>query len=289
MRVLLRFRNGFPGLAEGFAALGHEVLTSPDEPADLCIMDFVDAARRIGETRAQRRRGRLILWSRDAPWHRGISRRRLLAMRLLRPFDGYAAHSMQNAERYASRPLYCPNAARESVYHVSPARLAAMRDPASYDWDVAFSGNLDVQRYPEHRARAEFLAALKDRLRDLKVSFGAAENVELVRRSRINLSVMAACDAGAEKSWGLPERCYGVPAAGGFLLSDRRRHAAQDFRDDEWADFQDLEDCVRRIRHFLVHPHEARAIAERAHARVQREHLYRHRAERLIDFAAHAR
>jgi spore maturation protein CgeB len=288
VRVLLRFRNRFPGLREGFEALGHEVIEA-DGPADLCVMDFVDAARRIRETRALRKRTPLILWSRDAPWHRGINRRRLFFMRLLRPFDAYAAHSMQGAQAFGPRTLYCANAARESVYNVSTERLAAMRDPAAFQWDVSFVGNLDVQRYPEHARRAAFLAALKDRLGGLKVHFGGGDDVELVRTSRINLSVLAACDAGPEKSWGLPERCYGVPASGGFLLSDRRQHAAHDFDPAEWADFEGLEECVARIRHFLAHPDEARAIAERAHARVQREHLYRHRAARLIDFAADAR
>ena len=97
-----------------------------------------------------------------------------------------------------------------------------------------------------------------------------------------------ACDAGAEPSWGLPERCYGVPACGGFLLSDARRHASEDFAIDEHAEYRDLEDCVSKIRHFLDHFGEARAIAERAHARVALDHGYRNRASRLLDFARHA-
>jgi spore maturation protein CgeB len=285
VRVLLRFRQPFPGLREGFEALGHQVVDGPH--AELCIADFVDCARRLRETLALKIP--LVVWSRDAPWHRGISRRRLLAMRWLKPYAGYAAHSLQGADGFSRRVLYCANAAREAVYNADAPRLAAMRDASAYDWDVSFVGNLDVQRYPEHSRRAEFLAALKDRLPGLRVFLGAHGDVEVIRRSRINLSVGAACDAGREPSWGLPERCYGVPAAGGFLLSDRRKHAADDFAADEWADFDGLEECAARIRHFLAHPLEARAIAERAHARVQREHLYRHRAARLLDFAADAR
>jgi spore maturation protein CgeB len=114
------------------------------------------------------------------------------------------------------------------------------------------------------------------------------EQLEIIRRSRINLSALAACDAGSGRSWGLPERCYGVPACGGFLLSDARRHAGDDFSVDERAQFEGLDDCVERIRHFLARPQAMRAIAERAHARVQSEHLYRHRAARLIDFSKHA-
>ena len=87
---------------------------------------------------------------------------------------------------------------------------------------------------------------------------------------------------------GLPERCYGVPACGGFLLSDRRRHAPQDFADGERAEYDGLENCVARIRHFLEGFDEARGIAARARARVARDHGYRNRALRLLDFARHA-
>ncbi len=43
------------------------------------------------------------------------------------------------------------------------------------------------------------------------------------------MNIGAAADGEREKSWGLPERCYGIPACGGFLLSDERGHAANDF------------------------------------------------------------
>jgi spore maturation protein CgeB len=304
VRVLLDFRSGFAGLREGFEALGHEVIEDRREAAGagLCIADFVDCARNLRRTlahaRALRRLGiPFIALNRDAPWHRGVHRTRLALIAAFSPFDGYAAHSMQDAERYARHAIYCPNAAQESAYRASAEDLRAMRDPGSYRWDVSFLGNLDVARYPEHRARAEFLRALDERLRALGVStlfrdssgVPAAEQLDIIRRSRINLSAAVACDAGRERSWGLPERCYGVPACGGFLLSDERRHAQDDFAADEWAAYSDLDDCVARIRDFLARPVAAREHAERAHARVVHDHLYRHRAARLLDFAANVR
>ena len=54
---------------------------------------------------------------------------------------------------------------------------------------------------------------------------------------------------------------------------------------DELAEYRDLDDCVSKVRYFLDHFGEARAIAERAHARVTRDHGYRNRASRLLDFA----
>ena len=307
-RVLMNFRGGFAGLREGFEALGCEVIENQWMPGraalegmELCIADFVDCARRVRRTLALRKRlagARVpfIALNRDAPFNRGLHPARLAALRLLKPFDAYASHSMQDAARYAHRVLYCPNAARESVYRVSDAELAEMRDPSRYRWDVSFFGNIDVARYAEHARRTAFLEALKSRLDGSGISasfrhssnISSEEQVAIIRSSRINLSTFAGCDAGAEPSWGLPERCYGVPACGGFLLSDRRRHAADDFAADERAEYDGIDDCVRNIRYYLGHFGEARAIAERARARIARDHGYRNRAARLLDFAHHA-
>ena len=307
-KVVLNFRSGFPGLREGFEALGHEVIEdqwAPEaialEGAALCVADFVDSSRKLRRTLGLKRRladARVpfIALNRDAPFNRGVHPTRLVLISWLKPFDGYASHSMQSASRYAARSLYCPNAARESTYRVTAEQLAAMRDPAGYRWDVSFLGNMDATRYPEHANRVAFLAALDAMLAPLGIrtlfrdSTGVpeAEQLEIIRASRVNLSTIAACDAGSEPSWGLPERCYGVPACGGFLLSDWRRHAPDDFADDERAEYGDLEDCVSKVRHFLARFDEARAIAERAHARVALDHGYRNRASRLLDFARHA-
>jgi spore maturation protein CgeB len=307
-KILLNFRGGFPGLREGFEALGHEVienLWTPDAAtlggAALCVADFVDSARKVRCTLGLKKRlagARVpfIALNRDAPFNRGVHPTRLAVMAWLKPFDGYASHTMQAAEKFSARTLYCPNAARESVYRVTDAELVAMRDPGRYRRDVCFVGNLDTRRYREHARRAEFLHVLAGRLETMGLNvlfrnsagMTEAEQLDSVRTSRINLSTVAACDAGAEPSWGLPERCYGVPACGGFLLSDRRRHAPEDFADDERAEYADLEDCVSRIRHFLERLDQARGIAERARARVARDHGYRNRAERLLDFARHA-
>jgi hypothetical protein len=90
-----------------------------------------------------------------------------------------------------------------------------------------------------------------------------AEQIDVIQRSVINLSYRSSCDhrsrSGAEMSWGLPERCYGVPARGGFVLADERRHAADDFDlAREWASYRDFEDCIARIRRFVAHFPETR-------------------------------
>ena len=307
-RIILNFRSGFPGLREGFEALGYEVIENqwaPDaaalEGAYLCVADFVDCARKVRRMLGLKKclaQGRVpfVALNRDAPFNRGIHPTRLAVMAWLKPFDGYASHSMQGAGKFSARTLYCPNAAREKLYRANDDELRAMRDPGRYHWDASFFGNMDARRYREHARRAEFLHVVKGRLeaQNLKVLFRdsagmtEAEELEIVRTSRVNLSTVAACDAGREPSWGLPERCYGVPAGGGFLLSDRRRHAPEDFAEDERAEYGSLEECVSMVRHFLDRFGEARAVAERARARVARDHGYRNRAARLLDFARHA-
>ena len=307
-RIILNFRSGFPGLREGFEALGHEVIENhwaPDAVAlkgtALCVADFVDCTRQIRRTRKLKKRLTqakvpFVALNRDAPFNRGVHPARLAVIAWLKPFDGYASHSMQSAGRFSARTLYCPNAARERLYHVSEEQLTAMRDPAGYRWDVSFLGNLDAARYREHARRVAFLGALDARLVALGIKtlfrdsagMPASEQVEIIGASRINLSTVAACDAGCAPSWGLPERCYGVPACGGFLLSDRRRHAAEDFAQGERAEYEGLDDCVAKIRYFIAHFGAARAIAERARARVAHDHGYRNRAARLLDFARDA-
>ena len=307
-KIILNFRSGFAGLREGFEALGHEVIENQWTPdaitlgdTALCVADFVDCARKLRRTLALKRRlarARVpfIALNRDAPFNRGIHPTRLSLVAWLKPFNGYASHSMQAAERFSARTLYCPNAARESLYRADPGQIVAMRDPTTYRWDVSFLGNMDAARYSEHARRVAFLAALDAKLSASRIktlfrdSAGMTdtEQLEIIRSSRVNLSAIAACDAGSEKSWGLPERCYGVPACGGFLLSDRRKHAAEDFDAGEWADYEGLDDCVAKVRQFVGRPDIARAIAERAQQRVARDHGYRNRAARLLDFARHA-
>ena len=96
-RIILNFRSGFPGLREGFEALGHEVIENqwaPDaaalEGAYLCVADFVDCARKVRRTLGLKKclaRGRVpfVALNRDAPFNRGIHPTRLAVMAWLKP------------------------------------------------------------------------------------------------------------------------------------------------------------------------------------------------------------
>lgn len=303
MQLIFNFRKGFAGLEEGLQARGCSLLANrwePDETelarTDACIIHFYEGVRQPWRTwrlknRLKRYNIPLLGIARDAPWHMGIRARRLWLFSWLRPLDIYASHTLQPDRIFAPENLYLANAAWTRHYHLHGTTLEAMRQPEFYRYDVSFVGNLDGQRYREHRERAEFFAELERRLagtgirclfRDAQ-GLSPAEQIDIIQRSRINLNAHAAADHGGERSWGLPERCYGVSACGGFLLSDHRRHARDDFDvNNEWVEFRDLDDCVARIRHHLAHPLEARAIAEAAHHRVMRDHTYERRAESLL-------
>ena len=309
--ILLNFRKGFAPYRDAFETLGFRVLENDWAPPPasfaqtrLCLVNLYEAARRpLAALRLKWRATRLgvpvIALDRDAPWHMGLRRRRPRLLEWSKPFDIYASHTMQPTYAFAPLKIYSANAVWVRHFNLHGQTLEAMRDPAYYELDVSFLGNMNGARYKEHAERQRFFAALAARLAGSGVRFrfadssgiGDAEQIRVIQRSRINLSYRSSCDhQSAGGSWGLPERCYGVPARGGFLLSDARRHAADDFDlAREWAAYDGLDDCIAKIRYYLAHFAEARSIAEAAHARVMREHTYTHRAQRLLSAAADLR
>jgi spore maturation protein CgeB len=263
---------------------------------DACVVNFNEAVRHPLALWILKRRlpqgVPVVGIDRDAPWQMGFRKRRLRLLAWLRILDIYASHTLQPLKfRFAPVTLYLANAAYTREYNLGNATLGALRDPAQYQYDVSFVGNMDGTRYKEHAKRAEFMAELEGKLKALGVNcyfrdtrdFPHGDQSKLVQTSRINLNYRSSADHGPEKSWGLPERCYGVPARGGFLLSDERRHAQDNFAPGkEWASFESLDNCVERIRYYLGHFEESRNIAEAAHLRVMREHTYAARARRLV-------
>jgi spore maturation protein CgeB len=311
VNVVLNFPAGSPLLA-AFAQLGYIVQT-PDEAIrsgslSSALVAVSDFRRMAKDFHTAVRLGRImsragvphVYWNREGPSHFGEKPWRLWILRHGARMDAYAAHALQNCKGFARDVLYLPNAADTERYHLHGATLAQLRDSSRYRHDVSFFGTLDHVRYTEAGPRARFLAALAVRLRQLGISLeirpdamNLSEQIALIQSSRINLSIHSGADTRyrerdrhKRRSWGLPERCYGVPAAGGFLLSDWRFHAVDDFVPDvEWASFTDLDSCVAAIQHFLEHFGEARSIAEAAHRRVIAEHTYLHRARKLVSFA----
>ena len=303
MRLLIGFRKPIAALEEALAEAGCDFLRwVPGDPppaapqADAALLDLCDLARHlVAGWRLRRtlvRSGTPVYGlNRDAPWHKGVRTRRLRLLRTLHLLDVYASHSLQDATRFADEAIYLPNAAWTRHYHLGAQTLHSLREPSRYRYDVSFIGNVNAQRYREHAERVKFLAALRERLAASGIALHVFDSdalspeaqVELIQASRINLNIGAAADHASLRSWGLPERCYGIPACGGFLLSDARRHARDDFvPEKEWVAFGTLDDCVAKIVHYLANFGEARDIAEAAHQRVLCDHTYRQRAQLLL-------
>ncbi len=303
------FHFDHPALQEAFGQLGCEVLARASaadvRDAHLCLVSMKFAAKNPLAMSLLRRpkNGPLIGVDRDGPSHMGEKPWRLAWLRRWSVMDAYATHSLQDAGGFARDVLYLPNAAWHTRYHLNGRSLASLRDRAAYRYDVSFFGELDAARMPEMARRQEFFAALAPRLESLGIStlFTAGKlspeaQLELIQSSRINLNFHAGCDTrwpggwrGQPPSWGLPERCYGIPAAGGFLLSDTRVHGVDDFGSAAWSSFDDLDDCVAQIRYYLAHFDELRDRAELAHQRVLADHTYEQRAQRLVDYVRYWR
>ena len=232
----------------------------------------------------------LFVWNQDAPHYLNRAAWRLDWLDRARLFDIYATHSLIDSRRFADSTLYLANAADTARYHLHGATLGDLRDATRYRHDVSFFGAMDGRRYKEMRSRQEFFAALGERLTARGIHFvfresagmTVEEQVALIQNSRINLNFGASCDYGAPVASGLPERCYGIPACGGFLLCARRTHAKDDFTPGEnWAEFDGLDDCVAKIGFRLANFAAARTLAERCHAHVMTHHTYAHRAATL--------
>lgn len=234
----------------------------------------------------------VVSWNRDAPWHCAIKPWRKVLIRPLRLVDLYLTHSLQDAAAFHAAPIYFANAAQVQCYHLGDKTLADLRDPRQYRVDVSFFGALNPG-FKQVRERVAFLHALAVRLDALQIShdfrdpyvyeprMNLADQIALVQASRINLNVGAVCDTPVP-SWGLPERCFGVPACGGFLLSDRRQHAVDTFPPGTWSEFASLDECVAKIQTHLHSFEQTRNLAEKLHRDVMHNHTYRNRAQQFL-------
>lgn len=270
----------------------------PPAPGDRLLgatIWFYDALRHpLRVARLKRRLARegvpLFAWNQDAPHYLNRAKWRLNWLDRARLLDIYASHSLIDPRRFADSVLYLANAADTGRYNLCGATLPELRDPARYHYDVSFFGAMDGNRYKEMRPRQEFFTALGERLRQRGIRFlfresgdmSVADQVALIQASRINLNFGASCDYGAAVASGLPERCYGVPACGGFLLCDKRSHAGDNFTPGQnWAEFDGLDECVAQVEYWLANFPAARDLAERCHAHVMMRHTYAQRAETL--------
>ncbi|WP_319759870.1 glycosyltransferase [Maridesulfovibrio sp.] len=114
------------------------------------------------------------------------------------------------------------------------------------------------------------------------------ECVKIFNGTKINLNLHSSISADKLVSKGdfINPRTFELAACGAFQLVDNRSLMSEAFAEGELAHFEDLEDLDRKIKYFLAHPEERAAFAEKARARVLKEHTYEVRMKSLIDFTA---
>jgi spore maturation protein CgeB len=86
---------------------------------------------------------------------------------------------------------------------------------------------------------------------------------------------------------GLNQRCYDVPAAGGFLLTDRREALAEQFDPErELVTFDSLPEMLEKWEYFRRRPDQRQEIINRGRRRVLSEHTYQRRLSEMLERAA---
>jgi spore maturation protein CgeB len=304
MKLVINSRSGMPRLRETLESLGHEILEDTWDLSRLVNagvdgvfvefstifnrkLRFVELAWGLQKAGIP-----VVTWNVDSPWHMNRSQLKINLLLSSGLLSGYATHSLQNTSWIRKcRVFYLPNAAWVEGYNLGKYSLEQLLQKQDYRYDVSFLGNLNDRDYPEHRRRVEFLRKLEGFLKEQQLrtlfidsqELSVEQQVDIIQESRINLSCMAAADAKGEPSWGLTERCYGVPACGAFLLMEHRDHIKDDFDlSSEIASYTDLQDCKTKILHYMEHDEERRQIMANAHHRVMGQHTYHDRAKVLV-------
>lgn len=122
--------------------------------------------------------------------------------------------------------------------------------------------------------------------------FDSETFMKIVSGSKINLNLHSS--AGHEgvdpKCDAINPRVFEIAAAGGFQVCDPCIGLDQHFDfQSELPVYRDLKELRAVLDYYLAHPEERAAFAERARARVLRDHTYEKRAQQMLDlvFARH--
>ncbi len=114
------------------------------------------------------------------------------------------------------------------------------------------------------------------------------ESVKIFNAATVNLNLHSSISATEPVAGGdfVNPRTFELAMCGAFQLVDRRSLLPELFGEDELAQFGSLAELKERLSHFLTHPEERAAYAQRARQRALQEHTYAARMERLLAFAA---
>ncbi|WP_147821436.1 CgeB family protein [Salidesulfovibrio onnuriiensis] len=196
----------------------------------------------------------------------------------------------------ANNVLYLPLAAQPDFH--KPLELGSI-DRKKYGSDISFMG----AGYPNRRVAFRKLVG-----KDFKIwgnewdgdhvlkplvqldgrRVSSEECVKIFNATRINLNLHSSIQADTLVTHGdfINPRTFELCACGAFQLVDKRQLMAEAFAEDELATFGSMDDLLARIEHFLAHPEECAAYAEKGRARVLKDHTYAARMQSLLDFTA---
>ncbi|MHB1011375.1 MAG: CgeB family protein [Desulfobacteria bacterium] len=113
------------------------------------------------------------------------------------------------------------------------------------------------------------------------------DSVKIFNAARININLHSSAYHEGVNPHGdfVNPRTFEIPGCGGFQLVDSRSHLADFFEiGREVICFDSLGDLRDKIAHYLLHPDEREAVAERGRRRVLQDHTYERRMEAMIDF-----
>lgn len=101
---------------------------------------------------------------------------------------------------------------------------------------------------------------------------------KLYRGSNINLNI-----THPQLVTAINQRVYDVSLCGGFVLSDYRNDLVE-FFDDAAVYYKNIDDMNNKIDYFLKNGAERKDMSARMQEIVRKNHLWKHRAETLIEF-----
>lgn len=121
------------------------------------------------------------------------------------------------------------------------------------------------------------------------------EGVKIYNATKVNLNLHSNIDMRELVPGGdfVNPRTFEIAAMGAFQLVNRRGLMAELFELEgpqaELATFTTMEELETALAHYLAHPDQRQAVAERGQARVLAEHTYAHRMQSLLHFIAEQR
>ena len=281
---------------------GDAIATAADGDFDLFLAFDGEEMDEALCARVARLCRRSLLWVTEDPYECALNAARA------RLFDLVLTNDSASVGAYPGQCAHHLPLAASEAWHYQP--LPGPDQPVShrYFYDVFFAGTAWPNRVELLRELTGALPELKYKIalpfnrhlprpelpvlpRTLSWRTPNAEFCRLANRSRISLGLHRDFSA----SVGNPAcahtpgpRLFEIALAGGFQLLDGALPEVSEYYQvgTEVDTFSDVADCVEKVRFHLAHPEQREAMARAAQTATRARHLYRHRVDQLLDWAA---